>query len=118
METLRAEQCRFSDARTGTQLLLTGSALSWCGGLDLRLQFSKSRYGRDAVILQAVDHVDADGFGACGVCVFAGCDAARCRLSSEARADNRTIRGRWRARCDIPCRQPETLCAVGPAGDS
>src|SRR5258708_10473244 len=32
---------------------------------SLRLQFSKSRvrYGRDAVILQAVKHVDADGFG-------------------------------------------------------
>ena len=35
---------------------------------SIRLQFSKSRirYGRDAVILQAVDHVDADGFGAVG----------------------------------------------------
>lgn len=36
-----------------------------------------------------MDHVDADGFGAC---VLAGCDAARFRrLSSEASADNRTF---------------------------
>jgi hypothetical protein len=66
--------------------------------LFARLEFSKSRvrYGRDAVILQAVDDVDADGFGACGACVFAGCDDARfSRLSSEARADNRTIRCWW-----------------------
>ncbi len=38
---------------------------------SLRLQFSKSRvrYGRDAVILRAVDHVDADCLRACGACV-------------------------------------------------
>ena len=44
------------------------------------------RYGRDAVILQAVEHVNADGFGAFGACVFAGCDAARFSKLSFASA--------------------------------